>query len=249
MNEELLKHFSDEAWEDPIQLMKEMEKHEESALICEEIIGVLQTEPVVKKLYLYDEVKVLIDPVPIDTLIRRGILIPAYEIFIPGRGVEKCYTQEAIDVATAEWQKTPPEDSDLLYKRFIDMFSNMKMLYSYKPLLMKAIFRLATTNGEAALNDIAEYFLDYFAIRRENGQTVEKRNSVFSVGSCSKAKARRTIITYPYERFRRIGMLSYHAQTDSLAIPQAIWKRLTPQVLQQLDEQCNVLLDDYFSQL
>ena len=55
-------------------------------------------------------------------------------------------------------------NSEEQYKQFIDEVSDMKMSFSYKPILIKAMMEYADVNGRASMSDIIDYYLNYFQL-------------------------------------------------------------------------------------
>lgn len=252
-NMELLAFLSDDAWDDPMKLMEAIEHYHNEKNDCEEHqpgdYEELATSQLTR-IYTQEEILALVPghSREILQLIEQGKIAPRFEVNVWGAGLITCYDANARRYVIDYFGESDSE-GESLYKRFVEMFDDMKMLYSYKPVLIKAILSLANSDGEAKIDDIAEYFLSFYKERRANGLVVEKSNSVFSSETCNMAIARRTVLIYPYERFRRIGMLNADRAKGCIYIPQVIWKRITTKQMQKMKMQCDQLLEEYYSKL
>ena len=61
----------------------------------------------------------------------------------------------------------------------MDMVDRMDMSYSYKPVLLKGIFEHIDERGRVRLEDLVDYFIDYYESRMEKGLIVEKRQCLY----------------------------------------------------------------------
>lgn len=252
-NKELLAFLSDDAWDDPIKLMEAIEDYHNEKDDREEYQqGDFEESATdtITRIYTQEEILTLVPghSQEILQLIEQGKICPRFEVNVWGAGLITCYDADARRYIIDYFGEIDAE-GESLHKRFVDMFDDMKMLYSYKPVLIKAIFALANSEGEAKIDDIAEYFLTFYKERRANGLVVEKSNSVFARETCNIAVARRTVLIYPYERFRRIGMLNANRAKQCIYIPRAIWRRITSEQKQQMNMRCDQLLEEYYSKI
>lgn len=58
--------------------------------------------------------------------------------------------------------------------KFIEFIERMDMSYSYKPVLIKAIFDHIDDEGKVRIIDIVDYFIDFYHNRKTKGMIVEK---------------------------------------------------------------------------
>lgn len=56
--------------------------------------------------------------------------------------------------------------------KFMDMVKTMDMSFSYKPVLHKAMFEHLDENGRVKVEDIVEYFIQYYADRKRQGLVI-----------------------------------------------------------------------------
>lgn len=134
-------------------------------------------------------------------------------------------------------------------EKFMEYIEKMGMSYSYKPILIKAIFQGANSNGEITVESILEYFKSYFHDRKEKGLIIEKERSVFARENMTDEDAIHSIITYPYARFAMLGMMQYDRTRGIISIHQQVWEALTAEKIDYICHICDEKLDAYFLSL
>ena len=142
-------------------------------------------------------------------------------------------------------------DSDLdeQYTKFVDEVSDMKMSFSYKPILIKAMMTYADVNGRASMSDIINYFLKFFQNRADQGLIIEKAESTFVHHFGDRKTARRTILIYPYKRFELKGMMRYDKAKDEIEIAPQIWDNISNKVRRVISSYCDAQLNKYYDRL
>ena len=115
------------------------------------------------------------------------------------------------------------EEDESLYNAFLNEVRQMKMSYSYKPILIKSMMQHADVNGRASLMTIVDFFLTYFRERAAKGLIIEKEDSTFVKHFNDKKVAKRTILIYPYKRFELKGMMKYDRAKEEIEIVPEIW--------------------------
>ena len=95
--------------------------------------------------------------------------------------VFKYFKEESLKRYAEEfgWQLIDDKNRKDLFMKMVD---NMDMSYSYKSVLLKAVFANADSRGRLKIEDIVDYFKDYYEDRRSKGLVVEKANSIFAKG-------------------------------------------------------------------
>lgn len=131
-----------------------------------------------------------------------------------------------------------------LYKEFLEFVMKMTMSYSYKPVLIKALFETSDEKGAASLDDVVRYFKKYYQDRRAAGLFVEVSDSAFSKDEIDEDSAKKTIMTYPYDRFHKKGFLDFFA--GKIVFNASIWSKLTEQDKELILENCEQKLTQYY---
>jgi superfamily II DNA or RNA helicase len=130
---------------------------------------------------------------------------------------------------------------------FMDMITQMDMSYSYKPVLIKAVLNCADNNGRVKLEDIVEYFKNYYEARRLAKKTVEKSNSIFAKGGYTDKEAERNILSNPFKRFQDMQMLRHTKTLGIIEVEPTVWKNLNDEEKTKIAKICDAKLDEYFN--
>lgn len=138
---------------------------------------------------------------------------------------------------------------DDLYSAFFDELHEMKMSYSYKPVLIKAIMENADVDGKTYLWRIIDYFLAYYKQRKESGLVIEKPDSTFVKHFNNRRVARQTILVYPYKRFEMKGMMEYFKNDDTIIVVPEIWDNISKKTRREICEICDIQLQKYYARL
>ncbi len=77
------------------------------------------------------------------------------------------------------WDLITPQNMANKFMKFIE---TMDMSYSYKPVLLKAIYEYMDTSGRVALPDVVDYFIDFYENRKAHGMIAEKSTSIYQKG-------------------------------------------------------------------
>ncbi len=136
------------------------------------------------------------------------------------------------------------EAKNSLYQEFLDFVDKMTMSYSYKPVLIKALFEQADEKGTVSLDVIVEYFKNYYADRRRDGLFVEVSDSIFANVEIDDSLAKKTIMNYPYDRFHARGFMDFIA--ENIVFNSVVWNSLTEVDKKRILENCDQKLNQYY---
>ena len=81
------------------------------------------------------------------------------------------------------WDLITPQNMADKFMKFIE---TMDMSYSYKPVLLKAIYEYMDTSGRVALPDVVDYFIDFYEDRKAHGMIAEKSTSIYQKGGYTR---------------------------------------------------------------
>lgn len=180
--------------------------------------------------------------------IREGTIIPDLIVPMSEHRTFKYFSEETLN-KTAEkfgWRLISDDNRKLL---FMEMIQQMDMSYSYKPVLIEAIFANADGKGRIRLDDIVSYFRNYYEARRKNGLTVEKANSIFAKGGYTDKEAQRNILSNPFKRFEDMQMLRHTRTLGIVEVESTVWKALDEKEKKEILRICEEKLDGYFRRL
>lgn len=184
----------------------------------------------------------------VEKYIREGTIIPDLIVPMSEHRTFKYFSEETLN-KTAEkfgWRLISDDNRKQL---FMEMIQQMDMSYSYKPVLIEAIFANADSKGRIRLDDIVSYFRNYYEARRKNGLIVEKANSIFAKGDYTDKEAQRNILSNPFKRFEDMQMLRHTGTLGIVEVEPTVWKALDEKEKKEILRICEEKLDGYFRRL
>ena len=181
----------------------------------------------------------------IERYVREGKLVPNLAVPMSEHRVFKYFKEESLKRYAEEfgWQLIDDKNRKDLFMKMVD---NMDMSYSYKSVLLKAVFANADSRGRLKIEDIVDYFKDYYEDRRSKGLVVEKANSIFAKGGYTDKEAERNILANPFKRFEDMDMMHHTKTLGIVEVDSSVFKKLTPQDIAQILSTCDKKLDEYY---
>lgn len=134
-------------------------------------------------------------------------------------------------------------------QKFMDFVNQMDMSFSYKPVLLKAIFDFNDEDGNVSICDIVEYFKDFYDTRKEQGLIAEKATSIFQKGGYSDKDVERNILSNPFKRFADMRFLQRCKDVSMIRINPIIFKKLTVNDKESILKICDRKLEEYYKRL
>lgn len=108
----------------------------------------------------------------------------------------------------------------------MDMVRTMDMSFSYKPVLLNAMFEHVDENGRVRVEDIVNYFMDFYRARKESGLVVEKKSSLYCKDGNARKGVERNIFSNPFKRFEDMRFMSRCQDIEYVEFNRHVWKRL-----------------------
>ena len=181
----------------------------------------------------------------VERYIREGKIIPDLIVPMSEHKQLKYFTEETLEVVAKAngWKLINDSNRKEL---FMEMVEQMDMSYSYKPVLLKAIFAHADNKGRVKLDDISAYFCSFYEERRSAGLVVEKSNSIFSKGGYTDKDAQRNILSNPFKRFEDMQMLRHTKTLGIIEVEPTVWKNLTDDEVRRILDICDEKLERYY---
>ena len=136
-----------------------------------------------------------------------------------------------------------------LFDNFMHEITHMRVNYSYKPVLVMAIMENASENGEIALSDLVDFFLDFYEKRQAAGLVIEKADSSFVKFQNDRQHAARTIIRYPITVLENKQFISFDRQTSVLTVAKPIWQKINAEMKAFIEMSCEKILEGYYAPL
>ena len=181
----------------------------------------------------------------IERYVRDGLLVPDLVVPMSEHRTFKYFKEETLQKYAQQYGWTLIDDSNRK-DLFLDMVRQMDMSYSYKPVLLKAVLRFADDKGRVKLSDIVTYFREFYESRRATGLVVEKADSIYAKGGYTDAQAQRNILSNPFKRFEDMQMLHHTKTLGVIQVDESVWKKLTSEEKQEIEQICNEKLEQYY---
>ncbi|WP_303766252.1 DEAD/DEAH box helicase [Ruminococcus flavefaciens] len=184
----------------------------------------------------------------VERYIREGKIIPDLIVPMSEHKQLKYFTEETLEATEKAngWKLINDSNRQEL---FMEMVGQMDMSYSYKPVLLKAIFANADNKGRVKLDDISAYFRSFYEERRSSGLVVEKPNSIFAKGGYTDKEAQRNILSNPFKRFEDMQMLRHTKTLGIIEVEPTVWRNLTEEEKAEILEICEEKLEAYYNRI
>ena len=158
----------------------------------------------------------------------------------------KYFKEETIKKYAEEFGWEIINDSNIKDK-FIEFVEKMDMSYSYKPVLLKAMIEYADDKGRVLVEDVVDYFIDYYEDRKHKGLNAEKKKSLYNEEIIDRKAAKRNIFSNSFKRFESMRFMEKCRDVEYITFNKIIWKNLTTEEKIAIDKICDEKLDKYFS--
>ncbi|MDO5559934.1 MAG: DEAD/DEAH box helicase family protein [Oscillospiraceae bacterium] len=181
----------------------------------------------------------------IERYVREGLIIPDLIVPMSEHKVFRYFKEETVNAAAHKYGWRIITDSNRA-ELFMEMIRKMDMSYSYKLVLIKAVFENADEKGRVKLDDIAAYFRKFYEERRAAGLKVEKANSIFAKGGYTDAEAMRNILANPFKRFEDMQMMRHAKTIGIIEVDQTVWKRIDEGMKEEILRVCEEKIEGYY---
>lgn len=181
----------------------------------------------------------------IERYIREGKITADLEVPFGDKRTFKYFKEATIEkyAKLFSWDIITPAN---MKDKFMDMVKTMDMSFSYKPVLLKAMFEHVDENGRVLVEDIVNYFMDFYRVRKEKGLVVEKKSSLYCKDGYSSKDVERNIFMNPFKRFEDMRFMSRCRDIEYVEFNRHVWKRLTGEEKERIVGRCDVKLEEYY---
>lgn len=123
--------------------------------------------------------------------------------------------------------KNIPASSDEWKQEFLDFTRSRNLSRSYKPVMVKAFFKLVDREGKVKIDDLVREFRDYYVQQLAAGQPLERDASIMARPAEAGDEAiKRLLIDMPIQRFLIKNFMEYLPQEGILCIAPQLWHEL-----------------------
>lgn len=144
------------------------------------------------------------------------------------------------------WDLITPQNMADKFMKFIE---TMDMSYSYKPVLLKAIYEYMDSSGRVALPDVVDYFIDFYEDRKAHGMIAEKSTSIYQKGGYTRKDVEKNILSNPFKRFEDMRFLMRCKDVETIEVNPIIFRKLTREDWLHIVNVCDKSLEKYYLRL
>lgn len=139
----------------------------------------------------------------VERYIKDGKVKPDLSIPFGDKRMFHYFREESIRNIAKQygWDLITPQN---IADKFMKFIETMDMSYSYKPVLLKAIYEYMDTSGRVALPDVVDYFIDFYEDRKAHGMIAEKSTSIYQKGGYTRKDVEKNILSNPPSSALRI---------------------------------------------
>ena len=181
----------------------------------------------------------------IEKYIRDGKIKPDLEVPVGDKRNFKYFKEDTVKKYASEfkWELITAAN---MKDKFMEMVKTMDMSFSYKPVLLKAMLEHADENGRVRVEDIIDFFMDFYGNRKDKGLFVEKKSSVFCRDGFSRKDAERNVFANPFKRFEDMRFVKRCREIEFVEFNKHVFKKLTKEDIEWIKVYCDEKLGEYY---
>lgn len=184
----------------------------------------------------------------VDRYVRNGDIKPDLSIPISENKTFNYYKDDTIIMYAKKygWDLITPTN---IKEKFMKFVEKMDMSFSYKPVLLKAVFDHVDEDGKIRIVDIVNYFIDFYEERKDNGLIAEKPNSIYQKGGYTEKDVERNIFSNPFKRFADMRFLEHSKNIEYIQINSNVFRKLSGTDVAHILQVCDRKLDMYYKRI
>lgn len=179
----------------------------------------------------------------VERYIKDGKVKPDLSIPFGDKRMFHYFREESIRNIAKQygWDLITPQNMADKFMKFIE---TMDMSYSYKPVLLKAIYEYMDTSGRVALPDVVDYFIDFYEDRKAHGMIAEKSTSIYQKGGYTRKDVEKNILSNPFKRFEDMRFLMRCKDVETIEVNPIIFRKLTREDWLHIVDVCDKSLEN-----
>lgn len=184
----------------------------------------------------------------VERYIKDGKVKPDLSIPFGDKRMFHYFREESIRNIAKQygWDLITPQNMADKFMKFIE---TMDMSYSYKPVLLKAIYEYMDSSGRVALSDVVDYFIDFYEDRKAHGMIAEKSTSIYQKGGYTRKDVEKNILSNPFKRFEDMRFLMRCKDVETIEVNPIIFRKLTREDWLHIVDACDKSLEKYYLRL
>ena len=181
----------------------------------------------------------------VERYIKNGKVKPDLSIPFGDKRMFHYFREESIRNIAKQygWDLITPQNMADKFMKFIE---TMDMSYSYKPVLLKAIYEYMDSSGRVALPDVVDYFIDFYEDRKAHGMIAEKSTSIYQKGGYTRKDVEKNILSNPFKRFEDMRFLMRCKDVETIEVNPIIFRKLTREDWLHIVDVCDKSLEKYY---
>jgi|LSQX01.2.fsa_nt_gb superfamily II DNA or RNA helicase len=181
----------------------------------------------------------------IERYIRDGRLEPDLEVPVGDKRTFKYFNEDTVRKYAQEfgWDLITATN---MKDKFIEMVKTMDMSFSYKPVLLKAMLEHVDDKGRVHVEDIVDYFIDFYGDRKDKGLFVEKKTSIYCKDGFTRKDVERNIFANPFKRFEDMRFMKRCREIELVQFNKYVFKKLTKEDIAWINAHCDEKLKEYY---
>ena len=181
----------------------------------------------------------------VDRYIKDGKIKPDLSVPFGDKRMFHYFREESVRNIAKQygWDLITPQNMADKFMKFIE---TMDMSFSYKPVLLKAIYEYMDSNGRVALPDVVDYFIDFYKDRKAHGMIAEKPNSIYQKGGYTKKDVEKNILSNPFKRFEDMRFLMRCKDVETVEVNPIIFRKLIREDWLHIVDVCDKSLEKYY---
>ena len=184
----------------------------------------------------------------VERYIKDGKVKPDLSIPFGDKRMFHYFREESIRNIAKQygWDLITPQNMADKFMKFIE---TMDMSYSYKPVLLNAIYAYMVSSGRVALPDVVDYFIDFYEDRKAHGMIAEKSTSIYQKGGYTRKDVEKNILSNPFKRFEDMRFLMRCKDVETIEVNPIIFRKLTREDWLHIVDVCDKSLEKYYLRL
>lgn len=168
-----------------------------------------------------------VDPARVRRWIESGALLPDAGQTSGGRASYYVRRDRIEQIRQSLGLESVPVSSDEWKQEFLDFAKSKRLSKSYKPVMLKAFFRLADREGKVNIDDLVREFKNSYLQKVNAGQPLEQSGSLMADPiNAGDPDIKKLIISNPLERFLIKNFIEYLPEEGVLRITPQLWQDL-----------------------
>lgn len=141
----------------------------------------------------------------------------------------------------------PSETPKEKVANLLNYCQEMKMSYSYKPVLILALLH-AGKNGKITIANAADYILAYYQDRKARGLAAEKKKCIYLRDEITKQQVIANLLSNPVKALCESGYFFYNENDQVFSLSPELWGALERGSKAMITRICRQRLSAYYSE-